>query len=241
MPESQRQSRQRRLTRSDLSLAVAALALLIAATGVTPAEATRAVKKAINADKVNGIAASAAPSPGKLLPLGPDGKFPASVVPTGPRGPRGAEGPKGEQGASAAELTNRAVFRAHGLADQATPNSGFLKVIFGGEDFDPGNVFDPASSEFTAPVDGYYSLSASLFVKPQPSNRVLIQLETNREDMTSRGSDITAADDQQPNITAVMRLYKGDRVKVVAWTRNATTVMGPNVVTWFGGYLISRL
>jgi hypothetical protein len=36
---------------------------------------------ALNSERVNGIEANTVPTPGMLLPLGPDGKFPASVLP----------------------------------------------------------------------------------------------------------------------------------------------------------------
>jgi hypothetical protein len=64
-----------------------------------------------NAGAVNGIKASRKPVPGRLLPLGRNGKLPASVVPVlrgargadgvqGPAGPEGARGPAGEPGAA---------------------------------------------------------------------------------------------------------------------------------------------
>jgi hypothetical protein len=56
-----------------------------------------------NAGAVNGIKASRTPMPGKLVPLGQDGKFPASVGLAGPQGPKGdtgAQGPAGTNGVS---------------------------------------------------------------------------------------------------------------------------------------------
>jgi hypothetical protein len=47
--------------------------------------------------KVGGIGASKKPKPGKLLPLGKNGKFPASVLPGTVKGPPGAEGATGVQ------------------------------------------------------------------------------------------------------------------------------------------------
>ena len=59
-----------------------------------------------NAGAVNGIKASRAPKPGRLVPLGRNAKLPASVLPLrrgergapGPAGPPGAAGPAGAQG-----------------------------------------------------------------------------------------------------------------------------------------------
>jgi hypothetical protein len=55
-----------------------------------------------NAGAVNGIKASRKPARGRLLPLGRNGKFPASVVPLarGARGADGAQGPPGPEGAT---------------------------------------------------------------------------------------------------------------------------------------------
>ncbi len=54
-----------------------------------------------NAGAVNGIKASRKPAPGRLLPLGKNGKFPSAVVPVvrGARGADGAQGPRGLEGA----------------------------------------------------------------------------------------------------------------------------------------------
>jgi hypothetical protein len=65
---------------------------------VTPGDAARAVRRLLDAERVDGVSASRRPRPGHLLPLGPDGRFPASVVPPGARGPRGAQGPSGPTG-----------------------------------------------------------------------------------------------------------------------------------------------
>jgi hypothetical protein len=50
-----------------------------------------------NAGAVNGIKASRRPVPGRLVPLGRNGKLPPSVVPAA-RGARGADGPQGPPG-----------------------------------------------------------------------------------------------------------------------------------------------
>jgi hypothetical protein len=95
-----------------LPIVIATAGLAISVFGSTPvghalssaaAPAKRAAYAA-NAGAVNGIKASKTPKPGRLLPLGTDGKFPASVGLTGPQGPtgdkgdRGPAGPKGDKG-----------------------------------------------------------------------------------------------------------------------------------------------
>ena len=79
------------------------VALLIVLLGASPAgrAAGRTVANfAKNAGAVNGIRASRKPAPGRLLPLGRNGKFPAAVltVARGARGQDGAQGPRGADG-----------------------------------------------------------------------------------------------------------------------------------------------
>jgi hypothetical protein len=96
------------MNRQRLTVVLAAAALVVAVLSATPngiaGSAVRVALFAKNAAKVGGIAASKKPKAGKLLPLGKDGKFPASVLPfpvqgpQGPAGPEGARGPAGPQG-----------------------------------------------------------------------------------------------------------------------------------------------
>jgi Collagen triple helix repeat (20 copies) len=99
-----------RNVRRRLPVVLAATALTVALFGSTPVGhavasavppfATHA-KTADNAGAVNGIKASKTPHAGRLLPLGQDGKFPASVAiggPAGPQGPKGDQGPAGPAG-----------------------------------------------------------------------------------------------------------------------------------------------
>src|SRR5437763_2466183 len=91
--------------KKSIAVAVSLVALTFVLLGVTQAgeAAVGAVRVALfakNSGKVNGLQASPTPKPGRLLPLGKNGKFPASVVPTvvGPAGPKGDAGPQGPKG-----------------------------------------------------------------------------------------------------------------------------------------------
>jgi Collagen triple helix repeat (20 copies) len=83
-----------------LSLA-ALLALVLASSPVGRAAGRTVATFAKNAGAVNGIRASRKPTPGRLVPLGRNGKLPGSVVPVA-RGPRGADGAQGLRGADGA-------------------------------------------------------------------------------------------------------------------------------------------
>jgi len=94
------------MNRRHLPVVLSAAALVVAALSATTqgvAAMQGAVRVALfakNAAKVAGIGASRKPKPGKLVPLGKNGKFPASVFPgiTGPPGAEGARGPAGPVG-----------------------------------------------------------------------------------------------------------------------------------------------
>ena len=94
-----------------LPLVLSATALMIALFGSTPlggaagrllASVVPLANYAKNAGAVDGINAARAPKPGYLVPLGADGKFPASVGRVGPQGPAGPQGPPGPQGPAGA-------------------------------------------------------------------------------------------------------------------------------------------
>ena len=82
--------------------ALAAVLFVLAVLAVSPVGNSARQLLVPNADKVDGIHASRTPHAGALLPLGKNGKFPASIVPkvTGPRGPAGPEGAPGTTGAA---------------------------------------------------------------------------------------------------------------------------------------------
>ena len=93
------------MTRQRLPVVLSAAALLIAVLSATPngvaaltGATVRVALFAKNAGKVGGIGASKKPKAGKLLALGKNGKFPASVLPGGVRGPAGPEGAQGPAG-----------------------------------------------------------------------------------------------------------------------------------------------
>jgi hypothetical protein len=85
-------------------------------------------KYADNADEVNNYKASIHPTPDTLLPLGPDGKFPASVLPSGntsgPTGPQGPAGPAGPAGASGLNSPGVVTIVFHANGTSADPQTG---------------------------------------------------------------------------------------------------------------------
>ncbi len=128
-------------------------ALFVAALGSAPAVGAVAgvIRHALfadNAARVGGLRASATPLAGRLLPLGPDGKFPASVLPL-KSGPSGPAGPKGDRGDPAFPSTVTVVAHpnvaAGGTATAtATCPSGYLAT--GGAVDTPDPLYESVAS-----------------------------------------------------------------------------------------------
>jgi hypothetical protein len=177
----------RNLRRPSPAIVVSVAAALLASTGVAsaaggptghaakskpkpkPATTVAKARFATNAGTVGGYSVSFLPKANTLLPLGPDGKFPASVLPSasgaignrgpaGPAGPQGPQGPAGPQGVPGLNAPNAVtvVFSASGAsgASQFAPTSATAscpsgKDILGGGFNDDG--INPSTGANTNP------------------------------------------------------------------------------------------
>jgi hypothetical protein len=84
--------------RTALVILTCAILVTVPTVAIAAPEAVQLAKRALNADRVGGLAASPEPTPGKLLPLDRSGKFPAEVIPSQAQGAKGAKGGRGKQG-----------------------------------------------------------------------------------------------------------------------------------------------
>jgi hypothetical protein len=125
-----------------ISLVLSATALVVALLGSTPlgeaarqaipplAKHAKTAGYATNAGAVNGIRASRLPRAGRLVPLGADGKFAASVGQVGPAGaagPQGGAGPQGPKGDTGAPGAPGLSALQIVTANSASNNTGGLK------------------------------------------------------------------------------------------------------------------
>jgi hypothetical protein len=117
-----------------LPIVLSATALVVAVLGVTPLgeAAYNAVSFARNSGAVNGIKASRTPKPGRLIPLGANGKFPESVIGTGPQGPAGQQGPAGPAASNlyAVVNPNGTVYKSKGMVGLSKTATGTYQITF---------------------------------------------------------------------------------------------------------------
>jgi hypothetical protein len=167
------------------AMLVALAALVVALTPI--AEAARSVPRALfasNADRVDGFHASRVPRANRLLPLGRNGKFPASVVPAGPPG---IQGPQGLQGVAGSDASINGVaaggdlsgaFPAPAIAGNAVTSA---KVANGSLSLSDLNVVTGTSGAFNDlpslnPGSCNFLIAAPSSAGIQPSDHVVVTL-----------------------------------------------------------------
>ena len=149
-----------RKPRTHGALASSALLLAFAAVFIAlggPGYAGTIVRKAANADKVDGLHASKTPRPGRLLALDSGARLPASVLPAAPTGPAGPAGPAGPQGdpGPAGPTGEIGATGPKGATGPAGPQ---------GAKGDAGATGPAGAQGPTGPSDAYSALSSSVMV-----------------------------------------------------------------------------
>jgi hypothetical protein len=161
----------KRRVRQRLPIVLSATALVVAVLGAMPLgeAAMNAVAFARNSGAVNGIKASRTPKPGRLIPLGSNGKFPESVIGTGPAGPAGPQGPAGPAGSNLYAVVNPdgSLYKSKGVVGISRTAVGTYQITFnrvvddcavlaiaGGHRTGPNSWMDPQKGLATARTFG---------------------------------------------------------------------------------------
>jgi hypothetical protein len=151
-----------------LPLILSLAAAVVAVFGSTPpgkarvAEIVPFAKFAQNAGAVNGIKASHTPAAGKLVPLGKNRRFPASVGVAGPQGPKGdtgatgpagPAGPAGATGVSGYEIVSASTNLNSNASNVATASCPSGKKAVGGGGFENAAPLpNPVALYYDGPV-----------------------------------------------------------------------------------------
>jgi hypothetical protein len=117
------------------------------------------LKTVPNADKVDGFDVSPLGAAGALVPLGADGKFPASVGAIGPQGAQGETGAKGDRG------------------DPGTPAGAFTKIAYLADvGAATSTIYENDSFRLTAGCDN--TVGPNVVVRPKSDHGAFAQSAT---------------------------------------------------------------
>lgn len=200
-----------------------------------------------NAGAVNGIKASRKPVAGRLLPLGRNGRFPSSVVPTvrgergadgaqGPRGPEGARGPAGPAGergpAGPAGLAGPPGPEAHRVNLDVPANTAATQVLsLGGLALEAAcSAAGDLSVEASSTVNN--AKASAFLVADNPAN-VSAYVEDDDLDTTDAFDFLGSSDDDVAG-TLVYRAPGGTAYVSVTFLAEQVSVAGANRCI-FGG------
>jgi len=123
----------------------------------------------------------------------------------------------------------------------------FLKVIYGGEEFDDPAAYDPTTSVFTAPSNGVYMFGASVMTSVPSSASMELILAVNGElyARLDKKEQLSSFDWQTMNGTSLQRLSAGDRVEIWFYSTVLGAVIVPDTPSFgyrnnsFFGYRVS--
>lgn len=171
---------------------------------------------------------------GPAGPQGPEGpQGPTGVQgpqgpagPQGPEGPTGPEGPQGPQGLQGPEGTIEYVGLIAFNSSTSIPSGNWTVITYNTIELLNKASFD--NSEFTVQEDGIYNVGAVVvFSQINDGNRFIVGLQKNDTKNISyimgRGGN---GGSTLAGVGGSIRLplYSGDRIRVVVWADNSTTV-----------------
>lgn len=176
----------------------------------------KSVSTAGNADLVDGYHASSTPTASNIPVLDSNKKLPATA------------------------FGNIYRARAYRSTNQSVGGSGWTKIQLNAESYDSNNNFDSATNyRYTAPVAGYYQISASINVTAF-TGRVVVGVFKNGSEV-SRGFDFTSSSslDFGGSNSDILLLAAGDYIELYGYFSGAVTVSGNSLQTFLAIHLIS--
>jgi hypothetical protein len=151
---------------------------------------------AIDDDAAGGrpIRAASEPVPGYLYPLGPDARFPGSVLP---------------------DVTARVYASGDQAALTQAPSGPVKLLTFDRESFDSANLFDPAHpTRLTAPAAGVYVITTNVSWEPFRTDGINRAVYVYVNGHTIAVDQRPPAGETRQTVTTLYRLARGDDVEV---------------------------
>ena len=148
------------------------------------------------------------------------------------------------------EESAKPIFRAYKTNTQSFSSSTNTKVTFNQESFDVGNDYDPSTSRFTAPCNGYYQFDVNIRFTMTNFGRCDALLAKNGgfdNYFPSGGQNQTGNNDGGIQIHGVMYLAANDYVEVYANQNGGNTesfgiasnISSTGGITNWSGFLIT--
>jgi hypothetical protein len=147
---------------------------------------------------------------------------------------------------------NQPFFYAYVSADQSYSESG-TTVAYNATNYNEGSHFNTSNNRFTAPVAGIYLFNASIILEgigAATAARVMLRFRINGSESryagATGGATNTVHDDNEFEVTAMIKLSAGDYVTVFSSAVNAgsggniwgSSSSGTNSWSRFQGYLL---
>jgi hypothetical protein len=142
-------------------------------------------------------------------------------------------------------MMNKITFRAYKTGTQLIAGGGAItKITYNTENWNPSGAFNLTTSEFTAPVDGYYEFNSLTYTFQTGVSYILPVVAVNGTDR-SFGTELqSSGGDNRLPVIALIKLTAGDKVTighiVTSGAASAQAQAGATS-TFFSGRIISRL
>lgn len=140
-------------------------------------------------------------------------------------------------------LTTNVKSRATRSSNQSIPNNTLTKIQLNVESYDVGSDFDAVTNyRFTAPVTGYYIVTARITVD-STADQAILQLDVlkNGSDLTRGSAIASGTGGQSISVSDIVALSSGDYIEL--WfthvSGSAKDIVGNNQALHLAAHLIS--
>lgn len=167
-----------------------------------------------NSDTVDGLHANATATPGNLVPLNNNGKYPITLI------------------------DNPYRFRAYRTAGATSANATNSKLPINVIDFDPNGNFSTANNRYTAAVSGTYQVNARFSVASS-SIVAFIMLYKNGVEVRRGGLAKANAEYNGLVLSDLIQLAAGDYIEAWYYVAGALGFETGDKQMYFSGYLVN--
>lgn len=130
-------------------------------------------------------------------------------------------------------------FRGYGTTSQSVSANTWTKCTYNAETFDTANAYDTGSYKFTAPVSGYYQITAAVSVNAGSSGQLIMcAIYKNGGQHSYSGHDMYTGNYQYAMVSDVLYLANGDYVECYLYVGYACNLINSGTVCYLAGSLV---